>query len=111
VPHPKIPTVVEIMPLQSYKHAEFCHNELAGVVIPAEHLARMKEAGERGKEVGFQLAHQFLLESFDRLDGVLLVPSFHRYEMVAKLVREAVHLRDGARVHAPAVLSEGISRS
>jgi methionine synthase / methylenetetrahydrofolate reductase(NADPH) len=98
VPHPKIPTVVEIMPLQSYKHAEFCHNELAGVVIPAEHLARMKEAGERGKEVGFQLAHQFLLESFDRMDGVLLVPSFHRYEMVAELVRETVRLRDRARV-------------
>src|SRR5919202_1105873 len=30
VPKPPIPTVVEIMPLQSYKHAEFCHNELAG---------------------------------------------------------------------------------
>src|SRR5579859_7099454 len=38
VPKPPIPTVVEIMPLQSYKHAEFCHNELAGVVIPREHL-------------------------------------------------------------------------
>src|ERR1041384_1416293 len=85
VPKPKIPTVVEIMPLQSYKHAEFCHNELAGVVIPQEHLVKMKEAGERGIEVGFQLAHQFLLESFDRVDGVLLVPSFHRYEMVGEL--------------------------
>jgi homocysteine S-methyltransferase len=94
VPHPKIPTIVEIMPLQSYKHAEFCHNELAGVVIPAEHLATMKDAGERGIEVGFQLAHQFLLDVFDRVNGVLLVPSFHRYEMVAELVRETVRLRE-----------------
>src|SRR5438876_1203639 len=98
VPHPPIPTVVEIMPLQSYRHAEFCHNELAGVVIPREHLGRMKEAGERGIDVGFQLAHQFLLDVFDRVDGALFVPSFHRYEMVAELVRETVRLRDRARV-------------
>jgi homocysteine S-methyltransferase len=102
VPNPKIPTIIEIMPLQSYKHAEFCHNELAGVVIPDEHLVKMKEAGERGIEVGFQLAHQFLLDVFDKVDGVLLVPSFHRYEMVAELVRETVRLRDRARAKVPA---------
>ena len=102
VPHPAIPTVVEIMPLQSYRHAEFCHNELAGVVIPEEHLARMKQAGERGIEVGFELAHQFLLDVFDRVNGVLFVPSFHRYEMVAELVRETGRLRDRARVRVGA---------
>jgi len=101
VPKPPIPTVVEIMPLQSYKHAEFCHNELAGVVIPQQHLARMKDAGERGLGVGFELAHQFLLDVFNRVDGVLLVPSFHRYEMVAELVRETVRLRDRASVQVP----------
>jgi homocysteine S-methyltransferase len=98
VPHPSIPTVVEIMPLQSYRHAEFCHNELAGVVIPEEHLARMKQAGERGIEVGLELAHRFLLDVFDRVNGVLFVPSFHRYEMVAELVRETGRLRERARV-------------
>ncbi len=93
VPNPSIPTIVEIMPLQSYRHAEFCHNELAGVVIPDEHLAKMKQAGERGIEVGLELARQFLLEVFDRIDGVLFVPSFHRYEMVAELVRETVRVK------------------
>jgi homocysteine S-methyltransferase len=100
VPNPRIPTVIEVMPLQSYKHAEFCHNELAGVVIPEEHLRRMKEAGERGIEVGFELAHQYLLDVMKdpRVDGVLYVPSFHRYEMVGELVRETVRLRERARV-------------
>jgi homocysteine S-methyltransferase len=102
VPKPAIPTVVEIMPLQSYRHAEFCHNELAGVVIPEEHLAKMKQAGERGIEVGFELAHQFLLDVFDRVNGVLFVPSFHRYEMVAELVRETGRLRNRARVRVGA---------
>ncbi|MDQ3810665.1 MAG: bifunctional homocysteine S-methyltransferase/methylenetetrahydrofolate reductase, partial [Chloroflexota bacterium] len=102
VPNPPIPTVVEIMPLQSYKHAEFCHNELAGVVIPDYHLRRMKEAGERGIDVGFELAHRFLLEVHDRVQGVLFVPSFHRYEMVAELVRETVRLRARAGARASA---------
>jgi homocysteine S-methyltransferase len=101
VPNPSIPTVVEIMPLQSYRHAEFCHNELAGVVIPDEHLARMMEAGERGIEVGFELARQFLVDVLDRVDGVLFVPSFHRYEMVAKLVRETIRQRDRSRIEVP----------
>src|SRR5947208_3736422 len=99
VPKPPIPTIVEIMPLQSYRHAEFCHNELAGVVIPEEHLATMKEAGDRGIEVGFRLAHQFLIDVRERVDGVLFVPSFHRYEMVGELVRETVRLRE--RAEAP----------
>lgn len=102
VPNPKIPTVVEIMPLQSYRHAEFCHNELAGVVIPRESLDKMKDAGERGIEVGFELAHEFLLDVFDRVKGVLFVPSFHRYEMVSELVQQAVSLRDRGRVHVTA---------
>jgi hypothetical protein len=51
-------------------------------------------AGDRGSEVGFELAHRFLLEVVDRVDGVLFVPSFHRYELVAELVRETTRLRD-----------------
>src|SRR5438067_9494392 len=102
VPHPAIPTIVEIMPLQSYRHAEFCHNELAGVVIPDDHLVRMREAGERGIEVGLDLARQFLLDVYDRVNGVLFVPSFHRYEMVAELVRETVQVRDRSHVIAQA---------
>ena len=93
VPKPKIPTIVEIMPLQSYKHAEFCHNELAGVVIPDHVLAAMRTAGERGMDVGYELAWEFLHQVFSRVQGVLFVPSFHRYEMVAELVRETVRLR------------------
>ena len=88
--------------------AQCCRSMLAGVVIPQQHLAKMKEAGERGMDVGFELAHQFLLDVFDRVDGVLLVPSFHRYEMVGELVRETVKLRDQARLQVPAAAAKGV---
>jgi methionine synthase / methylenetetrahydrofolate reductase(NADPH) len=102
VPRPNIPTVVEIMPLQSYKHAEFCHNELAGVVVPEDVLQSMRAAGERGMDVGYLQARGFLHDIFaePRVQGVLFVPSFHRYEMVAELVRETVELRATRRAAA-----------
>ena len=100
VPRPPIPTIVEIMPLQSYKHAEFCHHELAGVVVPEDVLAMMRAAGERGMEVGAEQARQFLHAVFPHVQGVLFVPSFHRYEMVAALVRETVELRSARRAAA-----------
>jgi homocysteine S-methyltransferase len=93
VPRPKIPTWIEVMPLQSYRHAEFCHNELAGVVIPEDVLEQMREAGDRGMQVGFEQARAFLAEVYDRVQGVLFVPSFHRYELVAELVRDAARAR------------------
>jgi homocysteine S-methyltransferase len=93
VPAPPIPTVIEIMPLQSYKHAEFCHNELAGVVIPGGLLRDMRSAGERALDVGLRQAHEFLQASAGLVQGVLLVPSFHRYELVNDLVRAACELR------------------
>src|ERR1051326_2809589 len=100
VPKPKIPTWVEIMPLQSYKHAEFCHNELAGVVIPSPVLDDMRNAGDLGMHVGFEQARAFLNDVLadERVHGVLFVPSFHRYEMVAELVRDAVHQREHVKI-------------
>jgi len=98
VPNPTIPIIVEIMPLQSYKHAEFCHNELDGVVIPESLLRSMQEAGERGLEIGLRHAHEFLREVQPLVQGVLFVPSFHRYEMVCELVRESVRLQSSGVV-------------
>jgi methionine synthase / methylenetetrahydrofolate reductase(NADPH) len=93
VPRPAIPTIVEIMPLHSYKHAEFCHNELAGVVVPRHVLETMRAAGEQGVQAGYQQARGFLHDVLPLVQGVLFVPSFHRYELVGELVRETVALR------------------
>jgi uncharacterized protein involved in type VI secretion and phage assembly len=53
----------------------------------------MRQAGERALEVGLRQAHDFLAEVMPLVQGVLFVPSFHRYEMVSELVRETVRLR------------------
>jgi methionine synthase / methylenetetrahydrofolate reductase(NADPH) len=82
-----IPLILGVMPLQSYKHAEFLHNELPGVSIPAAIRERMRQAGERGQAEGVLQAQEFLSAAQRHVQGVYFMPSFGRYEMVGELVK------------------------
>jgi methionine synthase / methylenetetrahydrofolate reductase(NADPH) len=90
-----VPVLVGILPLQSFRHAEFLHNEVPGITIPKWVRDRMQAAGNAGREEGSRLAHELLLALLDRIDGAYFMPSFGRYEIVAGLVRE-VRARIGA---------------
>jgi homocysteine S-methyltransferase len=83
---PPIPMMVGILPLQSYRQAEFLANEVPGIVIPTWVRERMREAGNRGREEGLALAEELLKAIMDKVEGVYLMPSFGRYEVVATLV-------------------------
>ncbi len=82
-----IPLILGVMPLQSHKHAEFLHNELPGVSIPAAIRERMRQAGERGQAEGILQAQEFLSAAQRHVQGVYFMPSFGRYEMVGELVK------------------------
>jgi len=81
-----IPVIVGIMPLQSYRHAEFIHNELAGVFVPEDVRERMRLAGDNGIAEGIAQARELLEECRSFVNGVYLVPSFGRVEVVGELV-------------------------
>jgi methionine synthase / methylenetetrahydrofolate reductase(NADPH) len=83
-----VPVILEILPLQSYKNAEFIHNELAGVTLPRGILERMREAGSEGIAAGMEIARETFLELRNEVQGVYLIPSFDRYEQAAVLVEE-----------------------
>jgi homocysteine S-methyltransferase len=84
-----VPLLVGIMPLQSFRHAEFIHNELAGVFVPDAVRERMRLAGENGKAEGIAQAAELLEECRPYVQGTYLVPSFGRYEVVGELVTQA----------------------
>jgi homocysteine S-methyltransferase len=75
-----IPILIGILPLQSYRHAEFLHNEVPGITVPDWIRARMHEAGNEGQSVGVELAQSLLAECRGLANGVYLMPSFGRYE-------------------------------
>lgn len=85
-----VPIILGMIPLHSAKHAEYLHNEVPGVSIPEEARARMREAGEQGREVGIALARDIITQARARglIQGCYLMPSYGRYDLVADLSRE-----------------------
>jgi homocysteine S-methyltransferase len=88
----EIPLLVGIMPLQSHRHTEFIHNELAGVFVPEDVRERMRLAGENGVAEGIAQARELLEACRPLVQGTYLVPSFGRYEVVGELVTLAKRL-------------------
>jgi homocysteine S-methyltransferase len=83
---------VGILPLHSARHAEFLHNEVPGITVPASLRARLREAGDRGLRVGIEAAQATLAAVRGRFAGAYLMPSFGRFEVVAEVL-EALDLR------------------
>lgn len=84
---PPIPMLLGCVPLHSSRHAEYLHNEVPGITIPDEVRARMKAAGEHGHEKGLQIAQELLGEARGMVQGVYLMPSYGRYDVVSELTR------------------------
>jgi len=81
------PVLLGVLPLHTARHAEFLHNEVPGITIPDNVRAAMAAAGERGAEVGLEMAMELLTEMRPLVQGTYIMPSFGRYELGAELVR------------------------
>ncbi|MBI2618926.1 MAG: bifunctional homocysteine S-methyltransferase/methylenetetrahydrofolate reductase [Ignavibacteriales bacterium] len=85
----RIPVMVGVLPLRSFKHAEFLHNEIPGMVIPETVRKNLRNAGERASVVGIESAVQFLAQAKPLVAGAYLMPPFRKYEIVPEIL-EAV---------------------
>jgi methionine synthase I (cobalamin-dependent)/5,10-methylenetetrahydrofolate reductase len=82
-----VPILLGVLPLVSTRHAEFLHNEVPGITIAEEARTAMRAAGERGSEVGIEMADRLLSAMEGEVAGTYIMPSFGRYEQCAELVR------------------------
>jgi homocysteine S-methyltransferase len=86
----KIPVLVGLLPLSSYKNAEFLHNEVPGMQIPESIREQMRKApaGEEARELGVQIAREALAacKSLPRVRGAYVMPPFGRYEAALKII-------------------------
>ncbi len=83
-----LPILVGLLPLHSFRQAEFLHHEVPGITIPQKIRDRMKGAGEKGIEEGVLIAKEFLEEIKERISGVYLIPSFGKVEQALEVVEE-----------------------
>ncbi|HEV2583374.1 MAG TPA: bifunctional homocysteine S-methyltransferase/methylenetetrahydrofolate reductase, partial [Ktedonobacteraceae bacterium] len=82
---PPVPIILGCIPLHSSRHAEYLHNEVPGITIPDDVRLRMKQAGDQGHEEGLRQAHEMLSETRHLVQGVYLMPSYGRYDIVGRL--------------------------
>jgi methionine synthase I (cobalamin-dependent)/5,10-methylenetetrahydrofolate reductase len=87
---PPIPILVGILPLHSYRNAEFLHNEVPGMNIPQAVRERMRGVTSRTEAMaeGVAIARE-ALEAARGLPGVrgaYLMPPFARYELALEVL-------------------------
>lgn len=85
-----VPVIVGILPLASYRNAEFLHNEVPGMQIPPSIMERLAKAHskEAQKEEGIRIAKEMFtyLRKVKRVKGVYIFPPFGRYESVLRVL-------------------------
>jgi homocysteine S-methyltransferase len=84
----KIPVVIGILPLASYRHAEFLHNEVPGITIPDEIRERMKQCeGEDSWKEGVAISKEFLKDAKHLVSGAYITPPHRRYDIAVEIVK------------------------
>ncbi len=76
----KRPILPGVLPLASYRNAEFLHNEIPGMTIPDHIRERMYKAGDNGEAEGIAIAREMLLEIRQCAQGVYIMLPFNRYQ-------------------------------
>jgi homocysteine S-methyltransferase len=86
--HLKTPVLIGILPLYSHKNAEFLHNEVPGMTIPAEIRERMRRAGSGDVALleGVKIAQEALLAARDLVQGAYVMPPFNKVELAVRVV-------------------------
>ena len=85
-----VPVLVGILPLHSFRHAEFLHNEVPGITVSDAARARLRDAGDGALRAGIDMAQRLVAEVRRRHAGAYLMPSFGRFEVVAEVL-DALH--------------------
>jgi homocysteine S-methyltransferase len=89
IAHVRIPVIAGIWPLVSLRNAEFLANEVPGVSVPAEVIARMRRASEKSKEhataEGIAIARDMLARVREVVQGVQVSAPFGKVELALQV--------------------------
>ncbi|MBX3212253.1 MAG: bifunctional homocysteine S-methyltransferase/methylenetetrahydrofolate reductase [Labilithrix sp.] len=83
-----LPVLVGLLPLASYRNAEFLHNEVPGMQVPEAVRERMRKAGTgaAARKEGVAIAREMLGAVRSRVAGAYIMPPLERYELALEVV-------------------------
>lgn len=86
------PFFVGIMPIISYRNAEFLHNEVPGMQIPKDIFSRLEKAESKDAQlqIGLECASESLTQAkkLKQVRGAYIFPPLGRYDLVGKLLKK-----------------------
>ncbi|PJF24186.1 MAG: bifunctional homocysteine S-methyltransferase/methylenetetrahydrofolate reductase, partial [Phototrophicales bacterium] len=83
-----LPVIMGVMPLHSLRHAQFLHNEIPGISIPDALMKRVADAGDNAPDEGIIIAQELMTDLRGMVQGAYIIPSFGKYDLAARLIRE-----------------------
>jgi methionine synthase I (cobalamin-dependent)/5,10-methylenetetrahydrofolate reductase len=84
----RVPILLGVCPLWSYRLALRFHNELPGIVVPQALQDALRDAGAEAADVGMAHAKRVLAEARDRVDGAYLVVPYRKPLRVLELLTD-----------------------
>jgi homocysteine S-methyltransferase len=84
----ELPVLVGLLPLASYRNAEFLHNEVPGMQVPETIRERMRTAGTgaAARKEGVAIAREMLAAVRHRVAGAYVMPPLERYELALEVI-------------------------
>jgi methionine synthase I (cobalamin-dependent) len=84
----ELPVLVGLLPLASYRNAEFLHNEVPGMQVPDAIRERMRRAGSGAdaRKEGVAIAREMLGAVRHRVAGAYVMPPLERYELALEVI-------------------------
>jgi homocysteine S-methyltransferase len=88
IAHLKVPVLLGVLPLVSFKNAEFLHNEVPGMQIPEAIRERMRKTppGVESRKEGVSIAREMLFAVKEHVQGAYLLPPLGRYELALEVL-------------------------
>jgi homocysteine S-methyltransferase len=86
-----LPVMVGLLPLASHRNAEFLHNEVPGMTIPAGYRERMARVGSgpAARAEGVKIAQEALAAVLPRVAGAYIMPPFNRVDSALAILEVA----------------------
>ncbi len=89
IEHLRMPVLVGLLPLASFRNAEFLHHEVPGMSVPESIRERMKKVGSgpEARQEGVRIAQETLERIKERVVGAYIMPPFRRYEAALEILQ------------------------
>lgn len=88
ISHIRVPLLLGILPLASYRNAEFLTREVPGMEVPRPILDRMKrwEDKDSARKEGVAIAQESLATALPCIQGVYIMPPFNRVDSALEVL-------------------------